>query len=315
MHLQWCLFLLTFYELGEIDIMRTIKTTILLGLCTISSAALAQSLTLYSGTNFSGESRQVSLVNTNVGGFVARSADAQGKWRVCTGPFGLLGCRTIEGRMADLGGNGMAVVSAIFGVGTGTGQQNPQQPNQPGGQAYPPQSGIVLYSGPNYTGRQVALNTDISNLNSVSFGDDAQSAITAQGESWQLCEHSNYEGRCLQVSGAFPSLVPLASMASSARRGSGYPQQQTYPQQQNYPQQTYPAQQAYGAAAGRTASFFAAPLFNGQPMLACPDSPTRPSASCAKKSAEQFCRLSGFAKLAYSSYSNQGTLEDVLCTR
>jgi hypothetical protein len=278
-------------------------------LCTTSSAALAQSLTLYSGTNFSGESRQVSLVNTNVGGFVARSADAQGKWRVCTGPFGLIGCRTIEGRVADLGGSGMAVVSAIFGVGTSGGQQTTQQPNQSSGQATPPQSGIILFSGPNYTGKQVALSGDTSSLNSVNFGDEAQSAIAAQGESWQLCEHSNYEGRCVQVSGAFASLVPLASMASSARRSSGYPQQQTYPQQ------TYPAQQAYGSATGRTASFFATPLFNGQPMRACPDNPSKPSASCAKKSAEQFCRLSGFSKLAYSSYSSQGYLEDVLCTR
>jgi hypothetical protein len=286
---------------------RTIAAFSLI-LCTASSSALAQSLTLYSGTNFSGESRQVSLVNTNVGGFVARSAVAQGKWRVCSGPLGLLGCRTIEGRVADLGGSGMAVVSAIFGVGTGGATPPPTQPAS--GQAYPPQSGIVLYSGPNYTGRQVALNSDTSSLNSVSFGDDAQSAIAAPGESWQLCEHSNYEGRCLQVSGAFPSLVPLASMASSARRSSGTSQQQTYPQQQNYPQQT-----AYGAATGRTASFFPQPLFNGQPMLACPDNRSKPSASCAKKSAEQFCRLSGYAKLGYSSYSTQGYLEDVLCTR
>jgi hypothetical protein len=193
-----------------------LNCTIILTLCTISTATMAQSLTLYAGTNFSGDSRQVGLASTNVGGFVARSAVATGKWRVCSGPFGLIGCRTIEGRVADLGGSGLAVMSAVFGLGTGTGSNS----------------------------------------------------------------------------------------------GSGQPQTTTNGNQP-YP----PQANTYATAAGRTASFFAQPQFNGQPMLACPDKPSNPSSSCAKKSAEQFCRLSGFAKLAYSAYSAQGYLEDVLCAR
>jgi hypothetical protein len=299
---------------------------ILAAMSFVASSALAQTLTLYSGKNFSGESRQVTLVNTNVGGFVARSADSSsGKWRVCSGPLGLLGCTTVEGRVAELGGsNGISVVSVVFG-GAATGGQtnNPNNQNNQntGQQPVPPQSGVLLFSGPNYTGRQVAIFTDTSNLDSMNMGDSAQSAMVAYGESWSLCDNSNYGGSCMQLSGSMASLASLNSRGSSLRRSTVYGGGQTqYPQTQNpqtqYPQNTYPNQQtSYGAANGRTATFFPQPLFNNRPMLACPDNPSKPSASCARKSAEQFCRLSGFAKLGYYTYNSAGSLEDVLCTK
>lgn len=294
-------------QLGSIDMQHPFRTALALAFCAVSSTALAQSLTLYSGTNFSGESKIVGLASANVGGFVARSAEATGRWRVCSGPLGLFGCRTIEGRVADLGGSGMTVVSAVFGIGTNA-------PQQAGGQVYAPQSGVMLFSEPNFGGRQQLVTNDSSNLNGLSFGDTAKSAMVAANESWQLCEHSNYGGSCISLSGNLPNLGGMSGNGSSVRRSSAYPQQQgQYPVQ--YPTTTYPTQIGVGTATGRTASFFAQPLFNGQPMLACPDSPTRPSSSCARKSAEQFCRLSGFSKLAYSAYSSQGYLEDVLCVR
>jgi hypothetical protein len=286
------------------------NTALIAAFCTVSSATLAQSLTLYSGTNFSGESKQVGLASTNVGGFVARSAVATGRWRVCSGPLGLFGCRTIEGRVADLGGSGMTVISAVYGIGT----QQPTQPQTNNGQVYAPQSGVLLFSEPNFAGRQQLVTSDISSLNSLNFGDDAKSAMVAANESWQLCEHSNYDGSCTTLQGSMANLGSMSGKGSSMRRGSTYPQQQgQYPVQ--YPTTNYPAQVGVGTAVGRTASFFAQPMFNGQPMRACPDNPSKPSSSCAKKSAEQFCRLSGFSKLAYSAYSVQGYLEDVLCAR
>jgi hypothetical protein len=269
----------------------------------VSVATLAQSLTLYSGTNFTGQSKQVGIASVNVGGFLARSAEATGKWRVCTGPFGLIGCRTIEGRVADLGGNGMAVVSAVFGLGTGV-------PQPTTGQTSAPQTGVILFSEPNYAGRRQLITGDTSNLDLIGFGDQAKSAMVAQNESWQLCEHSNFGGNCITLVGGMTALSSMNGSGSSVRRNSGYPQ----PSQ--YPAAPYPAQSGgYGTATGRTASFFAQPLFNGRPMLACADNPNKPSASCAKKSAEQFCKLSGFSKLAYSAYSSQGYLEDILCTK
>jgi hypothetical protein len=290
---------------------RTIRTALIVAFCTASSATLAQSLTLYSGTNFTGESKQVGLASTNVGGFIARSAEATGRWRVCSGPLGLFGCRTIEGRVADLGGSGFTVISAVFGIGT---QQPPSQPQTNGGQVYAPQSGVLLFSEPNFTGRQQLVTSDFASLNSLNFGDNAKSAMVAANEIWQLCEHSNYGGSCSTLQGSMPNLGNMNDKGSSVRRSSAYTQQQSqYPVQ--YPTTSYPAQVGIGTSAGRTASFFAQPMFNGQPMLACADSPSRPSASCAKKSAEQFCRLSGFSKLAYSAYSSQGYLEDVLCAR
>ena len=280
------------------------------GVLTGQTGAQAQTLTLYSGTNFSGDKKVVSLVDTNVGGFIARSAEATGRWRVCSGPFGLLGCRTLEGKVADLGSGGLTVVSAVYGVGTGSGQttSNPQQTGGQPGQV--PAYGITLFSGPNYSGRQQSLSGDNSNLDSINFGDMAQSAIAARGETWELCEHSNYGGRCIQVSGSFPNLAPISGGASSARRWTGA-SPGSYPQSNS----GYPVAVA-GASAGRTASFFAQPSFNGQQMRACPGSNSdKPSSSCVKKTAEQFCTFSGFAKALYSSASPGGLLEDVLCTR
>ncbi len=286
------------------------RLALMLAICPVSTTTFAQSLTLYSGTNFSGQSKVVSLGSTNVGGFVARSADANGRWRVCSGPLGLLGCRTIEGRVADLGGSGMTVVSAVFGLGTG-GNQNPGQTGNQG-QAYPPQTGVTLYSGPNYTGQQKNITSDMNNLNNAGFNDMAQSAMVAANESWQLCEHSNYDGNCINIAGSMASLVPLAGSGSSLRRVSGA---QGYPQPSPYPGNSYPVQTGgYATATGRTASFFAQPMFNGRPMRACPEK-SAPNAGCAKKSAEQFCQLSGFSKLAYSAYSSQGFLEDVVCVK
>ena len=281
-----------------------LSSLILFGL--LSSPALAQSLTLYSGTNFSGDKKVVSLVDTNVGGFVARSAEATGRWRVCSGPFGLIGCRTIEGKVADLGASGLTVVSAVFGVGGGQ-SSTPQQPGSGTAPAY----GITLFSGTSYSGRQQSLSGDNSNLDSIGFGDTAQSAMVANGETWELCDNSNFGGQCIQARGSFPSLEPLNGRISSARRWTGS-------QQTNWPNQTQPQAQpmAYGAATGRTASFFGQPTFNGQPMRACPESNSNtPSSGCVKKTAEQFCRFSGFAKMLYSSASPSGMLEDVLCTR
>jgi hypothetical protein len=292
---------------GSFFMQHHFRAALALAFCAVSTSAIAQNLTLYSGTNFSGESKQVGLASPNVGGFIARSAEATGRWRVCTGPLGLFGCRTIEGRVADLGGSGMPVVSAVFGIGTNI-------PQQPGSQVYAPQSGVLLFGEPNFSGRQQLVSADSTNLNGLSFGDTAKSAIVAANESWQLCEHSNYGGSCITLGGRVANLGGMSGNGSSLRRNSPYPQQQgQYPIQ--YPTTNYPAQVSTSTTAGRTASFFAQPLFNGQPMLACPDSPTRPSSACAKKSAEQFCRLSGFSKLAYSAYSNQGYLEDVLCAR
>jgi Beta/Gamma crystallin len=274
---------------------------------TFSAPALAQSLTLYSGTNFSGDKKVVSLVDTNVGSFVARSAEATGRWRVCSGPFGLIGCRTIEGRVADLGGSGLTVVSAVFGVGGGSQSGNPQQTGSTNPGA-PPAYGIVLFAGTSYSGRQQSLSGDNSNLDSIGFGDTAQSALVANGETWELCDNSNFGGQCIQARGAFPNLEPLNGRISSARRWTGG--------QTSYPATTTSQAVAYGAATGRTASFFGQPSFNGQAMRACPESSSNtPSSSCIKKTAEQFCRFSGFAKALYSSASPGGMLEDVLCTK
>ncbi|MCR5878938.1 beta/gamma crystallin family protein [Phenylobacterium sp. J367] len=66
----------------------------------------------------------------------------------------------------------------------------------------------TLYEGPNFTGRSVTIVGDVSNLGSYNFNDKARS-VRLEGR-WRLCEHSNFEGRCVEQAGEIPELNTLA---------------------------------------------------------------------------------------------------------
>ncbi|WP_334164896.1 beta/gamma crystallin-related protein, partial [Phenylobacterium sp.] len=73
---------------------------------------------------------------------------------------------------------------------------------QPRGGARGPTA--TLYDGPNFTGRSVTIVGEVSNLSSYNFNDKARS-VRLEGR-WRLCEHSGFEGRCVEQAGDIPEL-------------------------------------------------------------------------------------------------------------
>ena len=61
--------------------------------------------------------------------------------------------------------------------------------------------GITLFSDRNFRGRSVTYRRDVPDLEPLGFNDDTSSLRVGRGEVWEVCEHSNYQGRCVVVSG------------------------------------------------------------------------------------------------------------------
>ena len=82
---------------------------------------------------------------------------------------------------------------------------------------------VTLYQGEGFRGPTFSTDNPISNLDHFGFNDRASSAIVERG-TWQVCEDSDFRGRCLVLRpGQYPSLgaMDLNNRISSLRRVSG----------------------------------------------------------------------------------------------
>jgi hypothetical protein len=78
---------------------------------------------------------------------------------------------------------------------------------------------ITFFEHDGYHGRAVRSTNDIPSLGSFGFNDRASSVMVV-GERWEVCEHSNFSGRCVVLRpGMYPSLgaMGLNDRLSSAR--------------------------------------------------------------------------------------------------
>ena len=80
--------------------------------------------------------------------------------------------------------------------------------------------GLTVFRDVNFRGRSATFRDDISNLESVGFNDQASSLRVGANERWEVCEHSEFRGRCRVVSGSVADLRRGSwnNMISSARR-------------------------------------------------------------------------------------------------
>jgi hypothetical protein len=62
--------------------------------------------------------------------------------------------------------------------------------------------GITVADDVNFEGTTATFRRDIPDLRDVVLNDRISSLQVAPGESWEVCENTNYTGRCLVVSGA-----------------------------------------------------------------------------------------------------------------
>ena len=86
-------------------------------------------------------------------------------------------------------------------------------------------SRVVLYEGPNFSGRSYTVNTDVlSNLGNTGFNDRASSIRIERGY-WMFCTDANFLGECRTFGpGDYPTLSWLSNRISSGRRISNdYP--------------------------------------------------------------------------------------------
>jgi hypothetical protein len=195
-----------------------------IGIAAVAGIAIAQQsqpagkLTLYNGENFTGESRVLTThspdLNAQQFNDEAASLVAVGRWRVCFDAGYQGECREVEGRLPQLGDFAHSI-SAVRYLGPSRSGDIGDAEVQAG-----PRD-LILFSGPNYTGRQIILNRSTSSLGQQSFENTAQSAKTSG--TWKLCADNGYSGQCMTISADTPNLGGLNRKVSSALQGAPPP--------------------------------------------------------------------------------------------
>jgi beta/gamma crystallin len=80
--------------------------------------------------------------------------------------------------------------------------------------------GITVFTGSDFSGKAVTFQRDMPNLRADNLNDQIASLRVARGEQWEVCEHANFRGRCVVVSGDERNLArnSWANTISSMRR-------------------------------------------------------------------------------------------------
>jgi hypothetical protein len=188
-------------------------------------------LVLFDGYDFGGNSHAFDqgVANLDRAGFNDRAVSAivqEGVWEVCEHADFQGDCvRLGPGRHPDLG----KVTGRASSV---------RQVADAGPAAYPPPVApgpppgavrVVLYSGPNFSGREVVIDRNrVRNLEEVGFNDRARSLRVERGY-WMFCSDADFEGDCRTFGpGDYPNLpYGLSGRISSGRRISeDYPYNQ-----------------------------------------------------------------------------------------
>jgi len=186
-----------------------------MALAAATTAAVAD-ITLYERSDFRGRSFNANgpIQDLSANGFddrVSSVAIRTGSWELCSDAHFRGSCVRLEpGDYPSLRSMGLnnAVSSARplrGGGGGGVGG---------GGR-------IALYDAPNFDGRVATLDNDVPNFGPIGINDRVSSAIVYEG-TWQVCEHADFQGRCVTLGpGRHPDLGALSDRISSARLASG----------------------------------------------------------------------------------------------
>jgi Beta/Gamma crystallin len=83
--------------------------------------------------------------------------------------------------------------------------------------------GLTVFADRDFRGRTATIREDMPNLQAIGLNDLVSSLRVGRGEQWEVCEHANYAGRCVVVSGSEADLRDSGwnKMISSARRLRG----------------------------------------------------------------------------------------------
>lgn len=178
----------------------------------------ATGLELYTGANFSGRRvvlRQATLdfrnLNFNDAPLSAR-VPANTVWEVCI-HVDFEQCRQISGDLPDLSEIGISrMISSARPVNSnevvrnrgwyqGRGQQRQEQ--RQGGAPTTTTPRLVVFEGPNFTGRRVTIEDARTSL----LGTAA--SLQVVGGRWQVCDRPDFGGNCVMVNGDVPNISEL----------------------------------------------------------------------------------------------------------
>ncbi len=155
---------------------------------TVSAAASAADMWLYSGRDFTGATARVSRSEPNLPIAAARSIRVEtGVWDVCTGQNFTGECRRLTaGDYRDLGGRYGETILSVRDVTYGQGQ---------GAVGYTPPR-LQLFDGRDFRGRSSVLEQSIADFDQGinRIGSPASAIVT--GGTWEICTEFNYGGRC-----------------------------------------------------------------------------------------------------------------------
>jgi len=197
------------------------------------------SIVLFESPGMTGRSFALNgpMPNLSGTGFNDRASSAvvnSGTWQLCADADYMSSCEVVSpGQWPNLGGVTGRVSSArpIAGSGSGGGG-GPGGGTGSGGSGWGGGGGnwggntrVVLYEGPNFSGRSYTVNTDVlSNLGNTGFNDRASSIRIERGY-WMFCTDANFLGDCRTFGpGDYPSLSWFSNRISSGRRISNdYP--------------------------------------------------------------------------------------------
>jgi len=187
----------------------------------------AGSIVLYESYGMTGRSITLKqpVPNFDGIGFNDRASSAivnSGTWQLCDDADYSSTCEVFRpGQYPDLAAVTGRVSSArpMSGDGAGPG------PGPGAGGGWGGRARVVLYEGPNFSGRAYTVSTDVlSNLGNTGFNDRASSLRIERGY-WMFCTDANFLGECRTFGpGDYPTLSWLSNRISSGRRISNdYP--------------------------------------------------------------------------------------------
>lgn len=188
------------------------------------------SIVLFESPGQTGRSYTLNGPMPNLGGtgFNDRASSAVvsgGTWQLCADADYMSTCEVFgPGRHDSLGGVTGRVSSArpfYAGGGGGGGGWT----GGGGGGGWGGRTRVVIYEGPNFSGRSYTVNTDVlSNLDGTGFNDRASSLRIERGY-WMFCTDANLQGDCRTFGpGDYPSLSWFSNRISSGRRiANDYP--------------------------------------------------------------------------------------------
>jgi hypothetical protein len=183
------------------------------------------SIALYESPGMTGRSITLNQPTPNLSGtgFNDRATSAivtSGTWQLCADADYMSSCEVLRpGQYPDLGGVTGRVSSARPMASAGGPGPAPGGGWGGGGGNWGGNSRVVLYEGPNFSGRSYTVNTDVlSNLGNTGFNDRASSIRVERGY-WLFCSDANFMGECLTFGpGDYPTLSELSNRISSGRR-------------------------------------------------------------------------------------------------